>query len=243
MVIIGWLVAIWVGKVRAKRFGLPPDRIIDLGIFMVIAGIVGARLVYVLLEWDYYGKNPSQIIHINEGGMTSFGGMIFGLLAMYLWCRRNKFQISNVLDMAVAPVLIAWGFGRIGCFLNGCCYGGETEIFCAVQFPGMHTTVHPAQLYDSAMNFFFGGLLLVMEKRNWSKQPYPPMGFLAAWGLIFFGVGRFVYESFRIGSSSEPISPGAVLTLAHIAAIIMFMAGAIWLLTLRGKSRQTAEEP
>jgi len=241
MVLIGTLVALWMGMRRAKRFQIPSEGLIELAFWMVLIGIIGARLVYVALEWKAYSQDLMAIFKFYEGGITSFGGILFGLLSMAVWSKRAKVPFVRVLDLAAAPVLVAFGFGRIGCFLNGCCHGGPCELPIAVHFPNVPYPAHPAQLYDTAMNWIGAGILLWVERRSLLNGSISSStGTFAALGFTLFGVNRFIYEIFRIGASSEPIMQGVPITGAQLAAIFMAVFGLLWLLRLQWKRAATA---
>lgn len=241
MVVVGTLVALWMGMRRATRFRIPKEGLVELAFWMVLIGVIGARLVYVALEWKSYSQNPLAIFKFYEGGITSFGGILFGLLTMAIWSRRAKVSFARVLDLAAAPVLVAFGLGRIGCFLNGCCHGGPCELPIAVHFPNVPYAAHPAQLYDTAMNWLWAAILLWIERRSLVNGLVSlSTGTLAALGFVFFGVSRFIYEIFRIGASSEPVVEGAPITGAQLAAIFMVAFGLLWLLRLQWKRPATA---
>lgn len=206
---------------RADRFGIPKDKLVDLAVWMLAGGILGARIGYVLLDWEYYGKHPIDILKFTEGGMTSFGGYILGLVGLWIWARINKVPTINVLDLMAGPALVAVAIGRIGCFLNGCCYGGPCDLPWAVHVHAENGTTymgHPAQLYDSAICILFALVIF-----NWEKRGKYKPGQLFSLALIFSGVSRYLYEIFRIGISSEPFAFG--MTLAQMMAILMIVIG------------------
>lgn len=227
MLIIGFLVGYWLASRRAERFGIKRSQVADMAIWALLAGIVGARVGWVVQEFGYYLKNPVEIFKLTEGGMTSYGGILFAFLAVWIWSRIAKVRLSNVLDLLAAPALVMHGFGRIGCFLNGCCYGAPCSLPWAVSVhpdSGSAYMGHPAQLYDTLMAFFAAGMLLLYERATLqNRRP----GQYASLFFILYGVTRFVYEFFRAGYSSTS-SLGLPITDAQIAAAAMIFIGAIW---------------
>jgi len=229
MLLVGFAVGVWIATRRAAKYGIDKDALATLAIWAVIMGVVGARVFWVLQEWPYYSKNPGHILKVTEGGMTSYGGIVFGLATVLIWCRRTKTRFTDTFDLLAAPALIMHGFGRIGCFLNGCCYGSPCDLAWAVTVrpdAGPVYLGHPAQLYDTLMAFAGAAILLWIEKKTFaSRRP-------GSYGAIFFilyGVSRFVYEMFRSGYSSQS-TWGVDLTDAQVLAVGMVVLGVGWLI-------------
>ena len=235
LLLLGFVVGWWLMRRRAERFGIPKDKLVDLAVWMLAGGIVGARIGFVLLDWDHYSKNLIDIFKFTEGGMTSFGGYVMGLVGLWIWARINKVPVVNVLDLIAGPALIAIAIGRIGCFLNGCCYGGPCELPWAVHVDpeiGDDYLGHPAQLYESAISVVFALVIFGWEKRG-NFRP----GQLFSLALIFSGIARYLYEIFRIGISSEAYAFG--MTLAQMVAILMTIIG-IGIFVIAGKKQRNA---
>ena len=241
MLLIGFAVATWLAAKRSSKYGIDKDAITSLAVWAVIMGVLGARLFWVAQEWSYYSRNPSYILRLTEGGMTSYGGIAFGLLTVALWCKRTNVRFATVFDLIAAPALIMHGFGRIGCFLNGCCYGSPCDLAWAVTVrpdTGPLYLGHPAQLYDTLMAFAGAAVLLFFER---SAKGNRPPGTYGALFLILYGAGRFIYEIFRSGYSSAS-TWGVPLTDAQVMAVGMIITGFIWLLALsrKGKSAEAS---
>lgn len=231
MLLIGFAVGTWLAVRRSEKYGIDKEALTSLAVWAVIMGVLGSRVFWVLQEWGHYSKNPAEIFRITEGGMTSYGGIAFGLLTVLLWCKRTGVRFPVVFDLIAAPALVMHGFGRIGCFLNGCCYGSPCDLPWAVT---VHPEVgplylgHPAQLYDTLMAFAGVALLLWIEKRTFStRRP----GTYGALFFVLYGLSRFVYELFRSGYSSES-TWGVPMTDAQVMALAMVAGGVIWLLAL-----------
>jgi phosphatidylglycerol:prolipoprotein diacylglycerol transferase len=228
LLILGFFAALWVARRRAPRYGFTPEEVSDIGFWTLIFGVLGARVVYILLELPHFLSHPNEILSWQFQGLTSFGGLIFGFLYLLFWCWRKKRSFLSLLDLVSAPALVGFGFGRIGCLLNGCCYGAlckPGDLFCVAvdHEPGLYV---PAQLYDSLMNFAAFGLLVWMESRfrQHANRPGLGKGLSFALFLILHGTARFIYEIFRAGASSE-VLPMIGLTLAQITALAFIVAG------------------
>ncbi|MBA3725830.1 MAG: prolipoprotein diacylglyceryl transferase [Armatimonadetes bacterium] len=236
MLVIGFLAGYWLASKRAEKYGISKDQLSNLAIFALIAGVLGARIGWVAQEWAFYAKNPGEILKVTEGGMTSYGGVLFGVLAVWIWAARTKVSMVAALDLLAAPALIMHGFGRIGCFLNGCCYGGPCELPWAVEVhpdEGSNYLGHPAQLYDTMMAFAGAAFLFWYEKRTFYAHK---AGQYSALFFLLYGISRFVYEFFRAGYSSTS-SFGLALPDGQLAAVAMILLGGGWLLLLSRRAR------
>jgi len=169
MLVVAFLAAMWLIKRRSGRYGVNPEKIVDMGYWGLIAGVLGARIVYLLQELPYYLKHTNELFSLQFSGLTSFGGEIFAVVAIIFWARKSKYKIVKILDLAAPGYALGYAIGRVGCFLNGCCYGGV----CSPNLPwGVHFADsrggphHPAQLYDALMNVGVMAILLTVEKRK-----------------------------------------------------------------------------
>ncbi|MCC6404366.1 MAG: prolipoprotein diacylglyceryl transferase [Fimbriimonadaceae bacterium] len=191
------LVAVWMGRLRAPRWGIAPEKVWDCAPWLVLPGVLAARLAYIVQHWDFYSTNPQQLWSLRFEGLTSFGGLIGGILGFSLWRRIAKVGFWEFMDVIAVPVLVAQAIGRIGCLLNGCCYGRPSDLWCAVPV-GAGTERHlPAQLVDTALLLIGAWILARREKAA------PPFGASFGAMLAVFGASRFLYEFLRAGSEEE----------------------------------------
>jgi phosphatidylglycerol---prolipoprotein diacylglyceryl transferase len=140
MVLTGLLSGIGISSIRGQRLGIKTDTIIGLGIWMMLGGVIGARLFFVVQKWNTFpGEGMTRLLNIlklTEGGLVIYGGIFGGLAAALIYCRRNKLPILSTADLVVPAFLIGYGFGRLGCLLHGCCFGGIcTADLPTIQFP------------------------------------------------------------------------------------------------------------
>src|SRR5262249_51751439 len=148
----------------ARRRGLPGEAFLDGAVIMLFAGVAGARLLFVLLNWKEYSANLLQVTAIWQGGMSFHGGVIAGAGAGMLHARSGNLPVLGMADAAGPGIALAYAIGRVGCLLNGCCYGGPTNLpwglpgaFCLGGDPSLH--YHPAQVYATILNLALcGGL-------------------------------------------------------------------------------------
>lgn len=246
MILIGFVTGLWLVRRRAASFGIDVQKVTDLSFYLLIAGILGARILFILQELPHYSKHLDEVFSLKFEGLTSFGGLIGGAAFAVVWGIRNKVKLSYLTDLLAPGFMLAHVFGRVGCFLNGCCYGGvcDAQLPWATHFPDAPGLHHPAQLYDSLMNLVGVGLILLYERRGF--RPGQGVGMF----FILHGLTRFIYEFWRAGTDDQvrqglasstywgslPITQAQGVALAFVALGIVF-----WLLGQR--IRVTTEAP
>ena len=197
LLIIAFGAGAWLAAKRAKRFQFDPSKVADLCFWTLLAGVLGARVVYILQDLGHYLANPRELLTLQFQGLTSFGGLLFGIGAVALFSIRNKRSLLDVADLLAPSMLLGWAIGRIGCLLNGCCYGRIcNEAYC-VQAGDSINLHFPAQLIDSGLNLVFFIALLAIERIGLNK------GQSFSLALAFHGLARFIYEFFRAGTVEE----------------------------------------
>lgn len=235
MIAIGILCCVAVAMYRAKLHGLNQEAILDIAIFGVLSGFIGAKLLFVIVEFDQFVKNPSMIL--GSEGFVVYGGIIAGVLAAILYCKRKKLVFLQYFDLAAPSIAIAQGFGRIGCFLAGCCYGRKTDSFLGVIFPAGSMApsgikLLPTQLFSSVGDFMIAGVLIFYSERN--KKD----GNVGAVYMMLYGTGRFLMEFLR---SDERGGFGMFSTSQWISFVIV--AGGLALFGWnKGKKNEKKEE-
>jgi phosphatidylglycerol:prolipoprotein diacylglycerol transferase len=203
---LAFILGIWFSAKRAKKLGNNIDWIPDLSLIILIAAIVGSRFFYVIrhLEefeghlWDMI--NPVQSSgEIGIGGLSMFGGLVLAIICSVIFLRLKKLNVQKIADVLAPSVMLGLGVARIGCFLNGCCFGLPTQSFLGVIFPPnspagyfyQDTRIFPIQLVASLMGFLIFGILLFIEK--FKKFD----GFTFWLMLTFYSVDRFIIDFFR----------------------------------------------
>ncbi len=200
---------------KKKKINLPKEKVENLLFYAALAGLIGARLFIVFIYHpSYYLSNPLEIFKIWKGGVSFHGALLFGLLAVYLFCKKNKLKFLEIMDLLIIPTALGFALGRIGNFLNGELYGRITSVPWAVKFQNVEGFRHPSQLYESAKNFLIFFTLLFLNKKK--HKP----GFLLAVFLIMYSVLRFLIEFVR-----EPEIYIGFLTMGQVLNILMFIAG------------------
>ena len=223
MIGIGVLCCIFMGMKRAKKNGLSEDAVIDIAIWGLLAGFLGAKLLYVIVEWKRFLADPLSVL--GSEGFVVYGGIIAGVLAAIIYCKRKKLVFLEYFDLCSASIALAQGFGRIGCFLAGCCYGRETDSWVGVVFPQgcmapAGVKLIPTQLFSAAFDIgMFVVLCILINSRKYIK------GIPTSVYLIGYAVGRAIIECFR---SDERGSVG-MLSTSQFISIFICIAGIILL--------------
>jgi phosphatidylglycerol:prolipoprotein diacylglycerol transferase len=203
------------------REGYERDMVLDLVMLCVIFGIIGARIAYVFTyDWAVFLSDPLMLFRLQDGGfrgMAWYGGLVGGLIPFIVYLRYKKLSFWKVADMFAPYLALGYALVRIGCFLNGCCYGNITESACGVVFPAVDAYHrHPTQLYGSALNI----LLFIVLIRFYPRRKFPGQVFLLY--VIGYSVYRFIVEFFR---SNEIfigwLSIGQVYTLVLLGLAIV----------------------
>ncbi len=207
MVAVGFLAGLAVAVRYAAKEGIGAETILDLFIYVVISAIVGARLFYVIGFPQSFIQDPLSIFRVNEGGMVFFGGLLFSLMSVIVFVHKRKIDVWKMLDAIAPACALGYGIGRIGCFLNGCCYG--IELFGIVQ---------PTQIYSSVAGFIMFAVL------TWLYRGKKFDGQIALMGLVLYCAYRFFLEFLRY----SPVHVW-IFTLNQILAVLIFIAASYFL--------------
>ncbi len=197
-VALGMLAGIWMATRQAKQRGLAPEMIMDMGFYAIIAGILGARLFFVVLHVDFFFHNPVEIIKIWTGGLVFFGGFLFAVAVLFFFTKKYRLPLGTVGDIGAVSVPLAHAIGRIGCLCAGCCYGKYCPLPWAITFTNADTLarpigvpLHPTQLYAVLANFSIFAILLFCSRRRILS------GRLFLLYLVLYGSLRSFIELFR----------------------------------------------
>lgn len=232
MIAIGILIASWLASKLCKKNGLDYENIDSFIIFVIVIGYVFSKLTYCLTVFDQFINDP--ISTLGSSGWVVYGGILGGILAAAVWCKWKKWKFMDYFPVLMPCVALAQGFGRIGCFLAGCCGGVVTDAWYGIQFPtgslAWTTTqkIVPTQLLSSAGDF----LIFAFLYYNLNKGKHPED--TGAWYLILYSLGRFVIEFFRGDLVRGQIGP---FSTSQFISLFVFIFGAylIW-------NRQRKEE-
>ena len=236
MIALAFLAGLWTATGRARRENIPGERIADLVFWIMIAGVVGARTVYVTTYWSEFAHQPlTEMFMIQHGGLVYYGCVIGGAIAYIIYIRWNKLPGWKIADILAPSIALGNAIGRIGCLLNGCCYGRVCHLPWAIRFPNQSAAwqqhfqaglvgrsdlslpVHPTEIYDALLNFaLYLGLAWLFRRKKFDGQVF-------AIYLICYAVFRSLVELFRGDYPPDHIHDG--LTSAQLVSIPIFLVG------------------
>ena len=231
MIGIGIVAALSLAWRRAEKRSIPQEKVTGLVILVMIAGFLGAKLLFLITELPAVLRDP--LPYLGSDGFVVYGGIALGFLAVWLWCRKKQQSLGKWADLLLPGVALAQGFGRIGCFLAGCCYGRPTVSPLGVVFPAdslapAGVSLLPTQLFSAAGDFLLAVILLRLDRRGGKE------GHLMVWYLALYGAGRFILEFFR----GDPRGAVGVLSTSQFISLFA-VAGAGLLAIWRQKRSET----
>lgn len=237
MIAIGVILGVYIFSKRASKDGkYDSDKLLNLAIITLICGFLGSKLLFIIVEFKSIMNDPSILLDFGNGFVV-YGGIILGAIGLILYCRVKKWDVLEILDYAAPSVALAQAFGRIGCFLAGCCYGAETDFPISVEFPldslapaGVH--LHPTQLYSAGFDFALAIFLLLYSQ--YKKH----IGNVVSMYAIVYSVGRFLVEFLR----DDPRGSIGGLTTSQFISIITLILGIILFVMCRRKGRSESVE-
>ena len=220
MLVLAFFVSAYLASRQAAKVAINADKVFNLFFFIFIAGIIGSRVFYVLSNLVFYLQHPLEIIMLQHGGMAIFGGIIFGTGFGCLFIKKNKMDLLQTLDLLAPFIALGQGIGRIGCFLNGCCYGKASAF--GIYSPVSGQVLIPTQLYSSLLMFLIFFILRYMQNRG-----HLP-GQILYFYFFFYSVKRFFIEFFR--NDSQRIFHA--LTLFQLLSLAMFFFSLLMIIRL-----------
>lgn len=226
MIAVGILAGYMTAEYRARKLKLDYEQVFYLVLACVAGGFLAAKILFWITEWKTIVQNPAFMLRTLGDGFVVYGGIIGGIFTGYLYCRMKKLKFLKYFDLFMPSIALAQGFGRIGCFLAGCCYGKETDshfsvIFQNSDFAPNHTALIPTQIYSSLLNFLHFFLLLYIAKHKRAD------GRVAAAYLLLYSVGRFILEFFR--GDIERGNVGMLSTSQFISIFVAAAGAALWI--------------
>ncbi len=234
MMALAFLSGIMLWRHLGKRAGRGPDYGSDLALWILLPGIVGARLLFVLANFPYYRSIPSEIWRIDQGGLIFYGGIIGGALGAVWFAHRRREPFAALMDFLVVAIPLGHMFGRLGCFLNGCCYGlplpgdggisltGAIGCGCGVAMAGDQTLRYPVQLYEAVGNLLIFVVLYAFYQRR-PRQGLVCAAYLALYPGLRFGL-EFLRGDTRWRAGGLTAAQWLSLSLISIAVLIALHA-------------------
>ncbi|MBN1893056.1 prolipoprotein diacylglyceryl transferase [bacterium] len=242
---LSFVIGIYWSAARAPRRGIAREHILDLAFVTVISAILGSRFLYVVTHLDEFRGRWLDVINpvqsdgtFGIGGLTMLGGVVLVLLSMILFCRIRKLNFVRVAETLAPSFAFGEGLTRIGCFLNGCCFGKACSQPWAVVFPLNSPAgaalpeahIHPTQLYSSLFGFILMLIVLRLDRKR------RPDGFIMSVFFILYGLFRIIVDFFRYYEESVQFPLfGTQFTINQAISFLMVVCGCILLFRLKGR--------
>lgn len=237
---VAFLAGLWAAGRQARKDGQSSERITDLAVYVLIAGLIGAKLLLLALDWPYYSENPRLLFTILQSGGVFYGGLLAALPVAWWYTRRHRLQGWRTADVLAPGVALGQAIGRLGCFAAGCCWGRAAEVPWAVSFTNVQaartvgtpldTPLHAVQLYESlAVLAIFFTLLWIARRKRFHGQ-------VVVAYVVLYAAARFVIEFYR-GDASRGTVLGGLLSTSQFIAVLMVAGAALLLPYLLKKQR------
>ncbi len=221
MLVLAFLVSSKLASIQARCEHLSQDTVFNFAFIVFLCGIIGSRLFYVIENLRFYIKNPLDIVKLQEGGLSWFGGLALGSFAGVAYLKRKRLAIYKVLDLIIPFVALGQAIGRIGCLLNGCCFGRASQF--GIYFPVHGLVLIPTQLYSSlALIFIFIVLRSLQDRPHWQ-------GGIFFTYLLLYSLKRFFIEFWRADTTAIFFG----LTLFQVISILVFFFACIGIYFLK----------
>lgn len=212
IIIGGILIGAKIAQREFVRRGFSEDFVYDLLFIVLPIAIIGARIWYVVFEWELYKNDPIQILNFRAGGLAIHGGILFALIALYFYSKKRKIPLLDLTDVMVVSLALGQAIGRWGNFINGEAHGSATDLPWAILVDGVR--VHPTFLYESIGDFLIFLFLMAYRKRKPAKGKQTAIYFLA------YGVLRFFVEGLR----TDSLMIGSI-RMAQLTSVIYVIIG------------------
>jgi phosphatidylglycerol:prolipoprotein diacylglycerol transferase len=244
LIAIAFLTGLFVAGRAARKEGLDQEKITDLALYVLIAGIVGARLLLLAIDWRFYSAHPREILAaVLQSGGVFYGGLLLAFPVAWWYARRHHLDGWRTADVLAPGVVIGQAIGRLGCLAAGCCHGRPTNVPWAITFRDVYTyrligtpldtPLHPTQIYESFACFLIFFILL------WIAGHKRFQGEVVLAYVLLYSVARFVVEFFR-GDKVRGFPFGGPLSTSQVIAIPLALGAAALLVRFMRKTREAS---
>ncbi len=237
-----YLAGLQLALVRARARGLDANRVMDLGIYIIVSALVGAKLMLLVVDFNYFSRNPRELMTLVRSGGVFYGGLILAVLVALWYLRRHRMPIWETCDAFAPGIALGHAIGRLGCLMAGCCYGRPTTVRWAITFTDpfaasnvgtpLNVPLHPTQLYEAGAELLILIGLLVVERKG---RAFPGRTF---WGyILLYAISRFVIEFYR---GDERGTVFDVLSTSQFISLVLVPLSIVMLVRLARKGETPA---
>lgn len=224
---IAFVLGVLLFQYNSERSALPRPSSTDLILLLSIFGVLGARINYILLFPQYF-NGLRDCIALHEGGLVFYGGMISAILALFIYCKIKHYSFLMVTDYMVPSLALGQAIGRVGCFVNGCCYGAITEAIKIYHLKGDSPNVfrHPTQIYEIIYLIIFAVIFTFILKTGYQEKA-TNRGIVATSYIVFYSIARFLNEGLRADARGGFFTDFR-LSPAQVTSIMLFICGILF---------------
>ena len=236
-----YVLGLKLAMVRGAKVGLDQARVLDLGIYIIISALVGAKLLLLFLDYRTFVSSPQAFLTLVRAGGVFYGGLILAVTVALVYIRRAGLPLWTTCDVFAPGIALGHVVGRFGCFFAGCCYGKETSVPWAITFTNpvaaentgtpLNVPLHPTQIYEAGAEFLILGILLATERKG---RPYPGRTFWLY--MLLYAASRYIIEMYR----GDPRGIIMGFSTSQFISVILAPLAVIMLVYL---SRQTSKAP
>jgi len=229
-----YLLGLQLALVRARRRGLDGQRVMDLGIWIIISALVGAKLLLLIVDFPQFTRSPGDVLNLARSGGVFYGGLVAAVVVALLYLRRHRLPLWTTTDCFAPGIALGHVIGRMGCLLAGCCYGRPTSVPWAITFHNpaaalnvgtpLNVPLHPTQLYEAGAELLILAVLLATERRG---RAFAGRTFWIY--LLLYGISRFIIEFFR-GDNRGMVF--GVLSTSQFVSIVLVPLSIVMLIVL-----------
>jgi phosphatidylglycerol:prolipoprotein diacylglycerol transferase len=225
LLVLGMLAGLWVVTRQARKAGLAAETITDMAVYAIIAGLIGAKVLLLIVEWPYYSRNPRDVLSLFQSGGVFYGGLLGAIPVAFWYARRHRLDGWKTADVLAPGVAVGQAVGRLGCFMAGCCYGKPADVPWAVTFRDpyaqrtvgtpLDTPIHPTQIYEAvACLAIFVVLMRLFPRKRFDGQ-------ITLTYVFLYSIARFAIEYVR-GDSIRGTIFG--LSTSQFIAVLLILA-------------------
>ena len=244
---VSYLLGLWLAMRRARRWGLDANRVMDLGIYIIIAALIGAKLLLLVVDFDQFSRTPADILSLARSGGVFYGGLILATLVAFWYMSRHKLPFWTTCDVFAPGIALGHVTGRLGCLAAGCCYGKPTTLPWGITFANplaaanvgtpLGIPLHPTQAYEAGAELLILGFLLATERRG---RPFSGRTFWLY--MLLYAISRYIIEFFRGDPRGEVHLLQWTLSTSQLISLVLAPLSLVMLVWLYRTAPETPQE-
>jgi phosphatidylglycerol:prolipoprotein diacylglycerol transferase len=238
-----YLLGLWLAMRRAKRWGLDPTRVLDLGIYIIIAALIGAKLLLLVVDFEQFSSSPQDLLSLARSGGVFYGGLILAVVVAFWYIARHQLPFWTTCDVFAPGIALGHVTGRLGCLAAGCCYGKPTDVAWAITFSNplaaanvgtpLGIPLHPTQIYEAGAELIILGLLLATERRG---RYFAGRTFWSY--MLLYAISRYIVEIYRGDPRGELLG----MSTSQFISVVLAPLSIVMLVWLSRTKPETPQE-